>query len=213
MSLSADVVRAVTSRLSPAAAALVGLGLVGGSVLAVVATESWLLGSLLTPVCAVGVVLVLLSAFRGAASAFGEKAARAGAWTLAVAGMVTAAFGFASMRYNRGTNIACSDAVGRSWRAPDSLELRQAALAEGERRIASWWSLAPRWFGELPVECRWAREDLERQRRGLCPREPIEGVACSCGGRSWPSDTGCAKKPSCPFDNPQRAESFNCWRD
>lgn len=217
VSLSADIVKAVLARLSPAGAAAVGAGLIAASVLAVVATESWLLGTLLTPVCAIGVVLVLMAGFRGASSTFGQRASTLGAWSLATVVAVSVLAAALSRHYNKATNVACNDAIGWSYRARDSLELRRAALAYADQRMASWKSFAPRLLGELSSTCDDARRDLERQGRGLCPQHPIEGAPCRCGTRSWPEDTGCRQKPSCLYDNHGdmrgEPERFNCWRD
>lgn len=162
--------------------------------------------SLLVLLIATGVVSLGLALVRWARALGARNPARlrllilAGVVVLAGAGFSTYSLGF----YWKETFQICGTA-----HYADTIEERRAALAEGQLRLKSVFSILPELVGfRVSFDCALAARDLERLERGLCPYHMTTGTPCTCGQDRWPPSREC-EDPQCVIGgSPERLRCF-----
>jgi hypothetical protein len=55
---------------------------------------------------------------------------------------------------------------------------------------------ARKWLIGFPLQCAWARVEIERAEAGECAQFLLPGVPCRCGAKRAPQDVTC-KYPQC----------------
>lgn len=164
--------------------------------------------ALLALLLATGVVSLGLALVRWATALRAERPARLRRWLIAGA-VVVAGAGFSTYSlsfYWKATRKLC-------WSAQhsDTVEQRRAALAEGQRRLASLFSILPELVGfRVSEDCASAARDIERLERGLCPYHMTTGTPCACGEDRWPPSREC-RYPQCVVGG--RPERLRCSGD